>query len=143
MSLRTQRVGELIRREAATIIERNFSFGDRFVTLHHAECAGDLKNCTIYVGVFGGDETRHQAAVDELNRLHGVIQRDLYKRVKLKNSPQLYFKLDRSAERGVRMVNLIEALPPAEHASEPMGEFVGNDGIDRRWETDAEERGKK
>lgn len=134
MSHRPQRVGELIRREAAAIIERTFVFSNRFVTLHHAECAPDLKNCTIFTGVLGGTDAEAQVIIDKLNKSRGQIQRDLYKRVKLKNSPQLYFKLDRSAERGVRMINLIEELPAVADDATPLGDFVGRDGLDHRWE---------
>ena len=41
-----------------------------------------------------------------------MIQRDLYKRVTLRNSPQLVFRMDNSIERGVRVLDIIENLPP-------------------------------
>ncbi len=135
MTHRTTRVSELLRREVATIIERDFEWGGVLVTVHAVETAADLKNATVHVGVLGGDDKRHAEVMEKLNKMRGAIQRPLYKRVTLKSSPQLYFKLDNSSERGVRMVNLIEDLPPvAPTTDEPEAKFKGNDGLDHRWE---------
>lgn len=135
MTHRTKRVGELIRRELSTIIEKDYSFSGKFVTVHAVDVAADLKNCTVYTGVLGGKEEEHQQIIDKLNKLTGPFQKALYKRVVLKSSPRLYFKLDRSAERGVRIVNAIENLPMSDaNTDEPMGDFEGSDGLDHRWE---------
>ena len=140
MSHRPARVSELLRREIATILERDFQFTGMLVTVHEVVTAPDLKNATVHVGVLGGDEKRRADILEKLNRNRGAIQRPLYKRVKLKSSPQLYFKFDNSSERGVHMVNLIENLPaPATPSNEPMGNFKGNDGLDHRWEEDQAE----
>ena len=57
--------------------------------------------------------------IEKLKANRGYIQRDLYKRVKLRSSPLLSFRLDRSAERGVRILNAIDNLPPEAPQSEP------------------------
>lgn len=135
MTHRTKRVGELIRRELSNIIEKDYTFTGKFVTVHEVDVAADLKNCTVYTGVMGGKEDDHQSVIDRLNKITGPLQKALYKRVTLKNSPRLYFKLDRSAERGVRIINAIEGLPVSDAATdEPMGAFEGSDGLDHRWE---------
>lgn len=140
MTHRTARVGELIRHELSTILAREHTFGDVFVTVHQADVAADLKNCTVYIGLIGGDESKHGAVIDKLNRAAGAIQRSLYRRVILKSSPRLFFKLDRSAERGVRIVNAMEHLPPPLPESDtPIGKFRGNDGLDHRWEADQDQ----
>lgn len=140
MSHRISRVSELLRREIAGIIERDFEWNGLLVTVHDVVTAEDLKNATVHVGVLGGDEQSRAAAIDRLNRARGAIQRPLYKRVRLKSSPQLYFKFDNSSERGVRMVNLIESLPPpaAGQPNQPEQKFVGHDGLDHRWEQEQE-----
>ena len=110
MTHRLQRVKELIRREVGPIIERDFSFGGALVTINDVDLTPDLKQCFIYVGILGkGDEN---AVVERLTAARSHIQRKLYKRVVLKNSPTLFFRVDHSVERGVRIVNLIDQLPP-------------------------------
>jgi ribosome-binding factor A len=112
MNVRLERVRELIRRELAQVIERNYSFPNKLVTVHDTIPAADLKSCRVFVGVLGGNAKERDAVIEKLKAARGAIQQELYKRVKLKNSPQLWFQLDSSAERGVHTVNVIENLPP-------------------------------
>ena len=111
MTHRLRRVQELIRRELGPILERNFTFPGAFVTIHDVNITPDLKQCFVYVGILGEGESP-ESITRRLNSSRGSIQRDLYKRVVLKNSPTLTFKADDSVERGVRVLNLIENLPP-------------------------------
>ncbi len=126
MSLRIQRVRELIRRELGTILEREFSFKGALVTIHDVDPTNDLKQCFVYVGVFGrpGQEER---ILEKLTKERAFIQKRLYKRVTLRNSPQLFFRLDQSIERGVRVVRAIEDLPPP---AEDEGEVPTNTSDD-------------
>jgi ribosome-binding factor A len=134
MSRRVLRVDQLIRHELAPIIDRDFQTAGKIVTVMEVDCAPDLRDCTIFVSVLGGTEKEREDVVASLNRRHGAVQRELYKRVKLKSSPRLYFKFDNSAERGVRIVNLIEELPPVTESDAPLAPFKGTDGLDHRWE---------
>ncbi len=111
MSLRVQKVRELMRREISTILERNYSFDGCLVTVHDAKPTDDMRQCFVYVGVIG--KPHQQAAViEKLTKERAFIQRDLYKRVKMRSSPQLFFRLDQSVERGVPLLNIIDNLPP-------------------------------
>ncbi len=116
MSLRIQRVAELIKRELSMILEKDYSFKDCIVTVHDAVPTVDLKQCFIYVGILG-PENRQEGIVEQLNKARGAIQKSLYKRVVMRSSPQLLFRLDKSVERGVRILNAIDNLPPP--AAEP------------------------
>jgi len=108
---RIQRVKELIRRELGPILSRIFTFSGSLVTIHEVDLTPDLKQCFIYIGILGKGEPA-DTIVKKLNAGRSIIQRNLYKRVVLKNSPTLTFKADDSVERGVRVLNLIENLPP-------------------------------
>src|SRR5436853_409305 len=110
MTHRVQRVQELIRRELGPILDRNFQFPGCITTIHSVSLTPDLKQCFIYVGILGNNDAPERV-VKRLNDERGMIQKELYKRVKLKNSPTLSFRHDDSVERGVRIVNLIENLP--------------------------------
>ncbi len=111
MSLRIQRVRELIRRELSTILEREFSFGGCLVTVHDVDPTQDLKQCFVYIGIIG-NEGNEKKIIAKLMAERPFIQKRLYKRVTLRNSPQLFFRLDQSIERGVKVVRAIEDLPP-------------------------------
>lgn len=118
MSLRIQRVGELIKRELSMILERDHSFKDCIVTVHDALPTVDLKQCFVYVGILG-PKHRHADIVEYLNKHRGAIQKPLYKRVILRSSPQIVFRLDDSVERGVRILNAIDSLPPPAEPENP------------------------
>jgi ribosome-binding factor A len=110
MSHRVLRVKELIRRELGRILEKDFEFGGALVTIHEVDLTPDLKQCFVYVGVLG-KSGQEEGILKKLETKRGIIQRALYKRVILRNSPQLTFRLDTSIERGVRVLQLIETLP--------------------------------
>lgn len=125
MTHRVQRVKELIRRELGPILEKNFTFSGSLVTIHEVDLTPDLKQCFVYVGILGRGEPA-ETIVERLNAGRGMIQRNLYKRVVLKHSPTLSFRVDDSVERGVRVLHLIDNLPPpAAEAPEPDSEDAG------------------
>lgn len=111
MSLRVQKVCELIRRELSTILEKDYRSENCLVTIHDVDVTPDMKQGFIYVGVIG-KPYQQDAAIERLTKARGAIQRDLYKRVKLRCSPHLFFRLDKSVERGVPLLNIIDNLPP-------------------------------
>ena len=120
MTHRLQRVRELIRRELGPILEKNFTFTGAFITINDIDLTPDLKQAFVYLGVLG--KSTDEQIVNKLTAARPLIQRQLYKRVVLKNSPTLAFRIDHSVERGVRIVNLIENLPaPAEDAPDESG----------------------
>ena len=111
MSLRVQKVRELMRREISTILERNYSFDGCLVTVHDAKPTDDMRQCFVFVGVIGKPH-QQRAVIEKLTKERAFIQKDLYKRVKMRSSPQLFFRLDQSVERGVPLLNIIDNLPP-------------------------------
>ena len=111
MSLRTQRVSELVRRELSVILEKDYSFGGCIATIHDVRPTPDLKQCFVYVGILGPKD-KYDAVIEKLNHERAFIQKALHKRMAMKNSPQLFFRHDPSVERGVRILNAIDNLPP-------------------------------
>lgn len=126
MKHRPSRVRELLLRELGSIINRELAFDATLVTVRDASLTADFRHAHVHVGVIGEPaEQRRAVAKLELNRT--MLQRELAKRVILKYTPQLHFHLDESAERGTRIMAIIDelALPPAldaygeEDADEP------------------------
>ncbi|QIF03057.1 30S ribosome-binding factor RbfA [Roseimicrobium sp. ORNL1] len=134
MNHRLKRVTELIKRELGPILDRNLTFKGCFVTIHDVEITTDLKHATIHVSILG-DSMSHEDIIKKLHGSRSIISRELYKRVTLKNSPQLHFKATDSIERGVRVLNLIENLPEPLPDEEPETEGEG-DGEDEESKED-------
>jgi ribosome-binding factor A len=115
MTNRLARVRELMKHELAAILQRDFEFGGALVTINDVDLTPDLKQAHIYLGMVGREDLQ-QDALENLRRHRKAISTKLSKRVILKNTPQLYFKLDDSVERGVRVLNILQQidaqLPP-------------------------------
>ena len=111
MSRRTDKVNELLRREIGTTIQRDFEFPGTIVTV--------IEEGKVWVGVVG--KMAPSQVLEKLNSRHGLIQSAVARRVVLRNTPRLTFRLDDSAQRGVDLVNLLEDIdknlpkaPPAD-----------------------------
>jgi ribosome-binding factor A len=118
MSLRLDKVCELMRRELSLVVEKDYRPENGLLTVHEVVVNADLKHATVHVGVIGKPH-QQEAIVERLNKARGAIQRDLYKRVKLRNSPHLHFRLDHTTERAVPLMQLIDNLPPPAPEPEP------------------------
>ena len=108
MSQRLLRVRELLKREIGSILARGYDF-NALVTINDVDVTPDLRKGHVFIGIIGADG-RGNAIVARLNRDRGSIQRQLAKRVVLKFTPKLHFKMDGSVERGVRMLSILEEL---------------------------------
>ena len=118
MSRRTDRVNELLRREIGQVVQKDYEWHGKLVTVSDVEVTQDLKEGKVWIGVLGGDAT---PVIEKLNREHGSIQSKVMKRVVLKSTPVLHFRHDSSAVRGVDIVNLLEEvdkLPKAPEATD-------------------------
>ena len=107
MSRRLDRVNELLRREIGNVIQKDYEWHNRLVTVSEVEVTQDLKEGKVWIGVLGGESG---SVIDKLNKDHGNIQSKIMKRVVLKSTPVLRFHHDASAVRGVEIVNLLEAV---------------------------------
>jgi len=115
MSRRLDRVNELLRREISAIIQRDYEWNGKLVSVSEVEVTQDLKEGRVWIGVLGGAA---DPVLEKLNRDHGSIQSRVMKRVVLKSTPVLQFRHDASAVRGVQIVNLLEEVDKLPKAPE-------------------------
>ena len=95
------------------MLARDFEFGGALVTVSAVEITEDLREAKVFVSVLGG---HHSKVLEQLGQKRGLIQSRVAKRVVLRCTPILDFRIDQSAERGVEMVNIldeVEKLPKA------------------------------
>ena len=115
MKHRLERVNELIKRELGDLVNREVTFEAALVTVQHVDVTPDLKQAHVFVSVIGS-EAEAKAAMSVLHASRAVLQHLLSKRVILKYTPHLHFKLDESIERGTRVISILEQIeiPPDE-----------------------------
>ena len=120
--MRLQKVNEMLRRELSLIIQREFDFKDVLVTISEVDVTCDFKEAKIFVSVLGQTST---SPLIKMREKRGLIQSRLGKRISLKNTPVLNFKLDSSAQKGVDIVHLldsVEEIPKAVPTEEELSE---------------------
>lgn len=109
MNHRLQRVRELLKRELGSIMVREVKFSSPLVTVSGVDITPDLKQAHVFVSALGTDVQRRETiATLEQNRV--MLQHELSKRVVLKQTPHLHFKLDESIERGTRVITIMDEL---------------------------------
>ena len=109
---RLVRVNELLKREIAEDIHRNFSLSDfdtAAVTVTRVECAPDLRDANVFISIFGHEDERDRM-ISYLNRHRQEVIRLMIKRVKLKYTPRLHFILEESIEGGDRILSMLAEM---------------------------------
>ncbi|HET8565184.1 MAG TPA: 30S ribosome-binding factor RbfA [Solirubrobacterales bacterium] len=78
-----------------------------FVTVTSVETSPDLRTAKVFVSVLG-DADEREASLQGLRSSHGVIQSRIAAETRMKRTPTLTFHYDDTAERGVRISELLE-----------------------------------
>ena len=126
---RLVRVNELLKREIAEDLYRNFAGSDfdaAAITVTRVECAPDLRDANVFVSIFGHEDERERM-IGYLNRHRQEIIRLMIKRVRLKYTPRLHFILDESLEGGDHILSLL-----AEMERENPAAFKDDDETDEK-----------
>lgn len=126
MSIKQARMAEQIRVILSELLLREVSDPAlQGVTVTEVKLDPELMFADVYVNALG-DESRQQTVMHGLKRATGFLRREVGKRVRLRNTPELHFHWDVTLERGEHMNRLIESLdiPPA-----PPEDDSDNDGL--------------
>lgn len=123
MKHRIDRVRELVKRELGDLIRRELSF-DQLVTIQEVDMTPDLKQAHVYVSVLGGEDGAGRSVISRLQSHRKELQALLARRVVLKYTPHLYFKLDEAVARGTDVISILESLdlPPLPEGYDPAAE---------------------
>lgn len=116
MSIKQDRMGERVRGILSELLLRDVADPRlQGITITQVDLDSELMFAKVYVNALG-DEGRKDAVLSVLNRAKGFLRRELGKRVRLRNVPDLHFHWDASLERAERIIQLISTLeiPPEE-----------------------------
>ncbi|TDL89596.1 30S ribosome-binding factor RbfA [Vibrio vulnificus] len=110
MSLRSNRVGEQMKKELSEIIGRKIKdprIG--FVTVTDVAVTGDLQQATVYISVLGDQEQREKT-LQGLAKAKGFMRSEIGQRIRLRKTPELFFEFDESVDYGNRIESLISQI---------------------------------
>ena len=119
MSLRLERVRELVKRELGEVIRREIPLDQAgLVTVNDVVVASDLHTATVYIGIVG-DASKRKRALELLHENRKRIQGLLGHAIVLKYTPHLRFVVDESIERGNRVLRIMEELEKTTEVETP------------------------
>ncbi|TDL97774.1 30S ribosome-binding factor RbfA [Macrococcus brunensis] len=110
MSMRSERVGEQLKKELSEVINqkmKNPNIG--FVTVTEVEVTGDLSQATVYVTVLG-EEKERQKSLEALEKSKGFMRSEIAHRMDLRIVPELKFQYDESIDYGNKIERMIADL---------------------------------
>ena len=120
MSLRMQRVKELLKREIGEVICRLLPVSEvGVIGVNDVDVASNLHTATVYVGVLGGDAQKKKA-MEALEQNRGRIQGYLGKAVILKYTPHL-----KIIDRIIEAIGQCQSVCVAGHVR-PDGDCIGS-----------------
>jgi ribosome-binding factor A len=118
MKYRKDRLEELIKRIVSDIFLKEVKdprIG--FLTFTGVELNKDYSEARIGVS-FLGTSTDVRKGMEGIRSSSGYVQKLLGKELKIRNTPRVYFFLDKSVQEGVEMVSRLENLPGVKERSD-------------------------
>lgn len=118
---RVSRVASMIKREVSQMLVGGAIKDDRvgagMVSITDVEVSGDLQHAKIFVSIYGSEDAK-QETMAGLAAATGYVRREIGARVRLRRTPEVMFFEDRSLERGVKMIDLLERISKERQQSE-------------------------
>lgn len=116
---RASRVSEQIHRELSELIrlelkDPRLSGHLGLVTLTDVEVSPDYAHAKVFYTSLANEEQRAQIARG-LKHSASFLRRELGKRIRIHNIPELHFVYDASVERGTRLAHLIDEAVKSDH----------------------------
>ncbi len=111
MAHRIERVNSLIRQEISELLQRQVKdprLGN-FIAVTEVSTSPDLKYAKIFVSRLGSEGNK-QETLNALASASGFFRSELFKRLRLRHTPELSFQWDDSIERGTHLLQLIDEV---------------------------------
>jgi ribosome-binding factor A len=110
VSVRSEKVGSLIKEELSLMFQRNFSVADfGLLTVTEVMMSPDLKVAKVYVSIFG-DEEKRKKNFAKLETQKPSIRSMLAHAVRLRYAPELIFYLDETLDKVMKLENIFNKI---------------------------------
>jgi ribosome-binding factor A len=78
-----------------------------FVTVTDVEVADDLRNAKVFVSIYGGDKDK---TLKGLESASAFIRSELGRRMRMRYTPEILFRFDKTVEQGAHIMELLRTL---------------------------------
>ena len=110
MSIKQGRMNDRIHQILSQLLLREISDPRlQGVTVTEVSLDPELMHAKVYVSAMG-DESREETVMKALGRARGFLRREVGKRIRLRNTPELHFQWDNTLESADRINQIISSL---------------------------------
>lgn len=110
MSLRLEKVREMLKREIGEVIRRELPVEEAgLITVNEVMVSADLQHATVYVSILGTSAQQKRGG-GLLQERRVLIQNAVGRAIVLKYTPQLRFVMDDSIARGNRVLQILDDI---------------------------------
>ena len=116
MSIKQERMGDRIHQILSELLLREVSDPRLHdITVTEVQLDAELMYAKVYVNALG-DESRQEEVMAGLSRANGFLRREVGKRIRIRNTPELHFYWDKTLAKAQRIHNILSSLdiPPEE-----------------------------
>ncbi|MGI6513440.1 MAG: 30S ribosome-binding factor RbfA [Syntrophomonadaceae bacterium] len=107
---RLDKLAEEIKREISAILTEEVKDPRiSMVSVTRVEVSNDLGAARVMLSILG-DEKKQAETMQALEKARGFIRTELSNRIRLRQTPEINFRLDRSIEHGIRISSIIDEL---------------------------------
>ena len=111
-SRRVEKLAALLKREVSELLMngiRDERVHQVMITITNVEVSGDLQHAKIFVSLFGEEQKKAEVLVC-LEEAKGFIRAELARRLQMRRSPDLVFKIDQGMSKGSSVLDLLTSL---------------------------------
>ena len=113
---RRDRVEKALLREVSDIVKNEVKdprLDDTVISVTQVRLSNDLKYAKVFVSIFAEDEVQNELMTILLEST-SRIRKEVGKRVRLRNTPEIELLLDQSLEHGMRINSLLDQISKGE-----------------------------
>jgi len=111
-SRRVEKLSALLKREISELLVngvRDERIHQAMITITTVEVSGDLQYAKIFISLFGDEQKKDEVLVG-LEEAKGFIRAQLARRLQMRRSPELVFKIDKGMTKGPSVLDLLNSL---------------------------------
>jgi len=111
-SRRVEKFSSLLKKEISELLVngvRDERIHQAMITITTIEVSGDLQHAKIFISIFGEEHKKADVLIG-LEEAKGFIRAQLARRLQMRRSPELVFKIDKGMTKGPSVLDLLNSL---------------------------------
>ena len=111
-SRRVEKLSALLKREISELLVngvRDERIHQAMITITNVKVSGDLQHAKVFISLFGEEQKKSEVLLS-LEEAKGFIRSELARRLQMRRSPELVFKIDNGMTKGPSVLDILNTL---------------------------------